>query len=62
MKKKIIATIVGIILIVAMVVTYTMLKPNKENENQKHRNGWCRKWKERRSQKYRKTLRGEWGK
>ncbi len=37
MKKKIIATIVGIILIVAMVVTYTMLKPNKENENQKIR-------------------------
>ena len=27
MKKKIIATVIGLILIVAMVVTYTMLKP-----------------------------------
>ena len=27
LKKKIIATVIGLILIVAMVVTYTMLKP-----------------------------------
>ena len=27
MKKKIIATVIGLLLIVAMVVTYTMLKP-----------------------------------
>jgi len=35
LKKRIIATVIGVFLIVAMVVTYTMLKPKENNEFKK---------------------------